>query len=69
MGAIARLLGVTAAAAVIGGIIGWLVGWLLGSVGGRFEPENVWPVTLLIGLSLGPVLAIMVMLGRRGRTG
>jgi hypothetical protein len=69
VGAVARLLAVMAAAVVAGGIIGGLIGWSLGSVGGRFHQEDVWPASTFIGASLGPAVAIAIMLRRRGRTG
>jgi hypothetical protein len=56
MGIIARLAAV-AVAVVIGATAGGFIGWWLGSLGGRYEQENVWLVSLLIGATAGAIMA------------
>jgi membrane protein YqaA with SNARE-associated domain len=63
MGIVARL-AVVAVTVVIGATVGGFIGWWLGSVGGRFDQESVWFVSLLIGAATGAVVATAALVLR-----
>jgi membrane protein YqaA with SNARE-associated domain len=52
---------------VAGGTVGGLIGWALGDFGGRFDPENVWFLCLIVGAAVGLAFALALILRRAGR--
>jgi hypothetical protein len=38
---------------ILGGTIGGFIGWMLGDCGARYEPENVWFLSITLGAAVG----------------
>jgi hypothetical protein len=49
---------------VAGGTIGGWIGWALGDFGGRFEVENAWFLSMIVGAAVGLAIATAIILRR-----
>jgi hypothetical protein len=65
MGAFARL-AVVAAGVIAGAAVGGIIGGSLGTVGGRFEAENVWAISLMTGAAIGLAASVAALIRRAG---